>query len=192
MKITKREKLIFYLCTIVAIGALAYVYVIEPGIINTRALKVKVATKRAELRQAEEILIKKEKIQIEYAEFWRRLTSKQTKDEKFAQIFIDLEALSKKSGVKQLTNIMPLFNEEESQGPGMYQNLSVQVALESSLEGLVNFMYEILNSPHIFGIQKLQIIPDNETPALLRSQIVITTVFIGKKIALGDDLRRFS
>ncbi|MFH1239423.1 MAG: hypothetical protein V1653_04840, partial [bacterium] len=97
MKITRREKIIFYICLAITAGSLLYIYVIEPGMVSTRDLQTKLFLKREELRRDQEILQQKENIQTEYQEFYRRMTAKHTADEKFAQIFIDLESMAKKS-----------------------------------------------------------------------------------------------
>ncbi len=188
MKLSKREKLILYLCIIVIIGSVLYVYVIEPGIDNIHNLNVKLALKQQELEKDEKLLKEKDKIEAEYKEFYKGLTNEGNINEKLANISISLESLAKKSGIKQLTNIMPLSLENEVQENGMYQQIRVQLGLESSLKALIIYIYEILNSPQLFGIQKLQIIPDNENPSVLRSQIIVTSVFINKEKANKNEL----
>jgi hypothetical protein len=180
MKITQREKIIFYICLAIAAGSVIYIRVIEPGMISTRDLYSRYLGKREELRRNEEILKKKEIIETDYRQFYSRVTSKQGPDEKFAQIFIDMESMAKKSGVRRLSNIMPLSNEQAMPQAGMYQELKVQLGMETSLEALVSFMYQVLNSPHMFGIEKVQIIPNPEDASILRAQIVVATVFLSR------------
>ncbi len=188
MKLKKREKIILYLCIFVTLGSLLYVYVIEPGITSARNIDTKLALKKKELKRDEDLLAKKDEIRKEYQEFYKRLTSEKTADEKFAQIFIDLEKLAKKSGIKQIITMTPLHSEDAFREDRMYQELKVQVGLESSIGALVQFMYEVLNSPHLFGIGKLQIVPDNETPSFLRSQIAVSAVFMTKKKVNKNEL----
>ncbi|MBI3009107.1 MAG: type 4a pilus biogenesis protein PilO [Candidatus Omnitrophica bacterium] len=170
-RLSRREKVIFYVCLIVAVVILFYVTIAEPMINDWDRTKKEIVKKKIELERygkktkkdnetMEQIkpVIEKVKWQVPRAEFQSVLLAR-------------VEGMAKDSGIK-IVNMKFLSDKEFD----FYRELSTEVKIECSLGSLTKFLYSLQNIPQILDVRKLELKPKDKESKVLQGELLIATI----------------
>ena len=171
MTLSGREKTIFGLCIVVAVGVLLYVLALEPIFTSWEKMNRKIRSRQIRLRKISKIVKEKEKSEQELKELTSGAKLGIPNEEWLTALLSSLEMMARQSGVVIL-NRKPLPIKEH----GFYQELSAEVEVECDLATLSKFLYQMETSAQILNVETLQLNPKGRSSSRLKGQISISTI----------------
>jgi len=173
MILDKRERRILYLTILVAIGALFYVFIAEPGLRGWQSKERKIQKRLVGLERDRAVLKSREEVEKEYSGIKRRMKLEKESKKVIPELILGLGKMAESIGVR-IENLTPL----EVKKLSFYSDFSVEVALESNLDSLVRFLYKLKTYPFILDVRRLALSPKGDDPSVLKGELVISTVFL--------------
>ncbi len=174
-RLSKRERSILWLCTIVVLSSLLYVIWIEPLVGSRREIRQEIAKKKIELERLERKVIMDGKLRSQFSSLLQRATSQVPKEERRTALVTQLENLAKGAKVN-IVDLKPL----KSRKYDFYEELSAQLRIECDLDALSRFLYNMMISPQILDVRRLQIRLKGGSKSL-DGDLLVSTILIEEK-----------
>ncbi len=174
MILRKREKIIAIICLATAAAAALYNLVLEPAYKKWSQVSEEINAKQLLLQKSRSLLQQKEALQQEFTRLQSTTANYGNIEQYAAKVLWQMEKLSKKAEGMQITSVTPLPVKEEKG----YQFLETQINFDSDINGLVKFIYNLTSTGYLISIERLQIDNNFETPTVLKSQVLVSTVFM--------------
>lgn len=169
-KLNKREHLLLVLTIAVAVGALAYIYVLEP-LLKTSIVSDSVSGR---YQQYIRLLDNKENIRKRAEEIFTSDYWKKSPEEQQSNMHIQIEKIARDSGIREVRSIYPLSMQKKND----YDEIALQMDLECSVYALTKLLYNIANSNVPLQVRKLQIFGETGNPKLIKTHIEISSIWI--------------
>ena len=122
------------------------------------------------------VLSMEDSITEEYAKCIEGVGRKHSEEEEKSTLLSEIEMLARSSLVS-LKNIKP----EAMKRIGPYEEYTIKIEVEAKMNYLVDFIYKLERSPCLLRIEKFQLRTKDKKSPILRGQITITEILIGKK-----------
>ncbi|MDD5258572.1 MAG: GspMb/PilO family protein [bacterium] len=174
MILKKREKVISVICLATVVAATLYNLILEPAYKKWSVVNEEINAKKLLLEKSRALLRKKEVLQKDLTRLQSATANYGNIEQYAAKVLWQLEKLSQKVEGVQITSFTPLPVKDEKD----YQILEIQVNFDSSINGLVKFVYNLTKTGYLLNIERLQIDNNFDTPAVLKNQVLVSTVFM--------------
>lgn len=149
--LSTREKRIFYLTLGVAAFALCYNFFLSPVAAKFDQLNRQIELTGAKLNKYTRLLEQKEAIRASYEKYASGLPIAEGQEK--ASPLADLENLCRNSGIRIL-DLRPQGANRSSLG---YSEALIDLRAEGSIEGYMNFMYNLENSLALLRVKSFQL-----------------------------------
>ncbi|MBN1384580.1 MAG: hypothetical protein JW983_06870 [Elusimicrobia bacterium] len=176
MKLSKREKILFYVTIVVVITGLGYSYIFYPQIEKSKFMDDIISQKKSELNRSLKLLKTKSELESKIEEIRSKTDFKKSPEEQLAILQVNLEKLIRKSGATQIKSISPLsaaYNRDD-------KKISMQLDIRCTLAGLCRLLYRLNTLPILTSVRKLQVYTDGNDPSGLRVQMIIDSLWFDK------------
>jgi hypothetical protein len=171
-RLTKKEKIIFYLAVILVSLTLLDRLIISPVFSKIRLLNKEIQVKETNIKVNLRILAQKDKILAESAKYKPFLGDpKNNPDEQVTSVLKDIESLANKSSV-YLVDMKPGSVKEF----GSSKKILINLNCEAQMEQLVDFMYNIENSDNLLSIEKYQLTPKSKESSVAKCSLSVYKV----------------
>ena len=135
-----------------------------------------ISVQERKMKKALGILAMEDSIVEEYAKCIKGVGRKHSEEEEKAKLLKEIEMLARSSSVS-LKNIKP----ESIKKIGPYEEYTIKVEVEAKINYLVDFIYKLERSPCLLRIDDFQVKTKDKKSPILRGQMTITEILIGKK-----------
>lgn len=170
-RLSKREKLIFYLSVFFVSLTLLDRLVISPVSSKMRALDKEIQDKETGIKRDIKILAQKDRIAAESTKYNSFLDKTKSEEEETSSLLKEIESLAGKSTV-YLIDMKPGGVKEVGQSMKYLVNLNC----EAQMEQLVDFMYDIENSLKLLIIEKYEISPKTRESSVARCSMTVSKI----------------
>lgn len=150
--LSRRERIILYLCIIIIISAVFYSLVIEKIIKIWSDLNLKMAKAEKELYKNYRLIRKEKDISSEYEKYISYMKVKEGGEETASSILMEIETLARKNNVIT-TDIKPLGVKRID----FYEKYMFEVSAEASIKFLTKFIYNMQSSSKILTVEYLSL-----------------------------------
>ena len=148
--LSRREKIIFYLCLAVVTAAVFYGLVIEKIIKTWTGLNLKIAKAEKELVKNYRLIEKEKEITGEYEKYITYLKAKGSKEDEASTLLLEIETLARNNNVST-TDLKPLG----VKGLDFYKKYVFEVSAEAPLKALTKFIYDLQSSSKLLTVENL-------------------------------------
>lgn len=170
--LSKREKIILYLCLAMAFIFLIYNFALEPIKKKMQDLNQKVEIKQVKLEKNLAVLSKKEKIEKKYAKYEKNMQAKGADEEEIAAFLSEIESLAQKNGLR-INDMKP----RPTKTVDFYKKFTVDLQAEGGIKQITQFIYQLQNDPELLRVDRLRLETksqsQNLTSYMLISKITI-------------------
>lgn len=180
-QLSRRERIIFYLCIIVIVSAVFYTLVVEKIIISWKKLDLKIARAEKELFKNYRLIRRKEDIYTEYEKYISYMKVKEGIEEKSSSILMEIENLARRNNVTT-TDIKPLGAKDVD----FYKKYVFEVSAEGDIRALTKFIYDMQASPKILTVEYLSLSAKNSGGGILHAEMRIAHASVKKLLPSLD------
>jgi len=172
-KLSPKEKIGLFIAVAFVAFAIADRAIVTP--VNDRIQRLNREIKIAEKQLIRHLrnLSQKEIVSKEYAKYIEYVRKVGSDEEEVAKILGEIESLARKSNV-YLGDMKP----HSPKVKGFHKEYTVEIEAESRMEPLINFLYQINNSPQLLRAEKLRVGSKKEKRGVVKSSILITKLVI--------------
>ncbi|MCM8784157.1 MAG: type II secretion system protein M [Candidatus Omnitrophica bacterium] len=170
---SKREKFLLFATVAVIVIAVSINFFVTPVAKRWRRMNNQISNLYNKLSRYTNILTLEKEIETKYKTYADYLKVKGSSEEALASVLQEIEKLARTSGVA-ITNIVPSGMETKD----FYNKFEVRMDVESEINSLVRFLYELQSSKHLFRVVRLNINTKAGTQDVLRSSIQLIKIFI--------------
>ena len=172
MEVKKRELILFY-----GIAGLGTVWLVSKVIFGPFQAKLTnlrrdVVLQESRLKKGVGLIENKEAIDKEYAKYASYFSLTGTSDEAAVATFLrEIEKISRDSGI-MISDMKP---QKEAVGDKFSKEYQINIKAETNMKTLINFLYALHNSPLLFSVEKMVLVPKSEES----SDLSVTMTIIG-------------
>ncbi len=173
LKLSKREKLIFYLSISLFLLLVLERMVFSPLVDRLSALNQEIQLKESKLMKGWRIQAKKDQILTEYKKFEIFFKTKASDEEVTSMLLKEMEKIARESGVA-LSNLKP----RPSAARGLYREYWVELQTEAPMEKIITFMYKVNDSQLLLNVDRLILSLKEEGKEDLKAIMVVSAIVI--------------
>lgn len=170
MNLSRREQFLFLAAMLLVAFFLAYAFAILPAYDRYKHEGALIHEKNQRLAMMQRKLDRADLMESRYRAVKERMDRDRERKVTPQQLFADIQTLAGPMGVT-ITGVDPLPRKEYN----FYEEHTVLVDIETGLEALVDFLYEIENGDAPLQVQRLTVTPVEPGSPVLRSQVQIAT-----------------
>jgi hypothetical protein len=173
IRLSKKEKLLFYCAVFFVFLVLLDRLTISPIVSKMRSLDKEIRDKQAGLNKDLRILAQRERtinLKNKYASY---LVSAKTEDEEMIAFLKETEKLANQNSIS-LVELKPAGAGKEGDSKKYLVNLNC----EATMEQLVSFIYSLENSDKLMNVDKYQITPRSKESNIVQCNIVISKIVL--------------
>ncbi len=173
MVLKKREMFLVYV-----IGGLLGVWIVSRLVFVPFHGKLvgydrQVALEEARLRKGLALVEKKDEINKQYGKYDTYFSLHSASSEEAVAAFLkEVEKVGRATGL-QILDVKPQKDAEEDKFSRQYQ---INIKAEADMEQLVKFLYALYNSPLLFGVDKMVLVPKGESASTLNISMTLVGV----------------
>ncbi len=171
MTLSGREKTVFGFCILVAVGALLYVFALEPILTSWERMNRKIRSREIQLRKISRAVKEKKSLEAELKELTRGAKLGIPKEEWRTALLSSLDKMARESRVTIVGRQTLPIKEY-----GFYQELSAEVEVECDLATLSKFLYQMETSAQILNVETLQLNSKGRGSSRMKGQMSISAI----------------
>ena len=171
--LSKRERLILNVAAFFVSMILLDRLIINPVSSKMRSLGQEIEDEKTAIKKNLRLVAQKDKISSESEKYNSYVSSSKSEEEEMTSILKEVENLANKSSV-YLIDMKPGGLKESASTKKYLINLN----LESQMEQLIEFMYNVESSNHLFIIEKYQVGPKSKESSVAKCSITISKTII--------------
>ncbi len=168
-KLSKREKMIFYISTLMILFFILDRVVVGPVYHKMKALDMKIQDEEISIKQALHVLVQKDKILHEGRQYESYSVDAPNPEKEAVALLKEIESTADKAGVS-LLYVKPAKDETEGAAHKFYATLEC----ESEMTSLAGFFHEIEGSNKLLKIEKFDIEPKSKDSSVARCAMTIS------------------
>ncbi len=173
-KLAKRERYIAYIAVVVVVFFFFSRVMLRPIINKLNDLNQEIAIQEKRLEKSLNILLQKDAINSNYKKYVDNLKQTNSDEEEFAELLSKIEKIAKKAGVF-LSDIKPLPVKNVT----YYKEYIVELEVESEIAFLIDFIYQLEESPRLLKVEKFHLTPKREKGKdFLKAQMSISEILV--------------
>ena len=174
MKLNRREILLMCFYVLLILGAGIYFFFFQIIAPRYNRLNSKIESTEAALLRVSNILIRSDIIEREYRAFQDKFNAGEIKQTASTDILQDVKVKASEAGLNVI-NLKPLTVKQD----GMMGDFDFKLETEGHLKNFGKFLYDLDDSPYIFGIKYTQI-NAQEKGAPLKLQLLLSAALAKK------------
>lgn len=159
--LTKRERIILYVTIGMLVFAISFNFVIAPVLTKNDGLNKEINLARAKLKKYFWLLSQKDYIQAKFSKFSTTFRISGEKQDTLVSALSELENLAKNANIR-IIDVRP----QTSRGLDLYKEVLIDLRAEGTMEGYLNFIYNLENSLSLLKIKRFQLTAKPNTPTL--------------------------
>lgn len=171
-KLSKKEKRLFYITVVVVAVVFFERVVLRPVLNKLEVLNGKISLEEKKLEKSLLVLQEESAINSEYEKFAQNIKQEQSDEETLAALLGSLEKMANSVSVFIL-GIKPNPIEKYD----FYKKYSVKVEAEAKISNLIDFIYQMENSPKLLRLSDFRLTPQKKE-TILKIDMTITEVLI--------------
>lgn len=180
-KLSKREKVIFYVALFAAIATASDQLLIKNIAKEFSVLDIKIKDKELLIKQSLYVLEKKERILSEGKEYQAYSVGSKEPDQEKNDMIQEIQAMGKKTDVN-ISYTKP-SSKEESVGQG--KKYFATLECEAEMAGLASFFHSIESSSKLLKVEKFDIEPKSKESSIARCSMTISKTVLSDKAPTG-------
>ena len=173
MRMSKRERIIFYGATIFIFLAVFDRAVIGPSLSRMQEQEKEIAQKKFIIKKDLHIVVLKDSIEEESQKYETYFSKTGSIEDEGRAILKEIETLASEAKV-YLVYIRP--QEPVTEGP--FKRILVDLSCESKMPDVVKFLYSIESSPRLLTIEKYRVVPKEEGSSIAQCRLTVSKVVI--------------
>ncbi len=170
-KMSRRERLLFYLTMIIIGVFVVHWWVLRPTLTRSHALSQQIQLKKRMIESSLYLLKQKAEILESAGRFAKYGKQGLSEEEEAAFLLRQIEETAKKSSV-QMIDLKP-YSARRIDSRIEYK---VELEIESPINQLMTFIYNLQNSDDLLRTSKFRISPREGNPSVLKAYLTITKV----------------
>ena len=175
-KLSKRERYILYVSTVVIVAVFFDKIVINPLIKKIEKLNKDIFIHEKRLQKFLYLLSQEERIIKEHKSHTKDLKQVSSDGEEKSRLLSEIEQTARKSSV--FLKDVKLGSTEKS---GPYTKYTVEIVAESKIAYLVDFLYQLEASARVLKVRGFYLAPVKEQSQMLKAQMTITETLISSR-----------
>jgi len=150
--ISKRERIIFSVTSLVISLSIIYAFVIEPLYNKYTSLNQEINMKQIRLAKNLRLFKENDVVREEFNKYSHKLKTKGSDEEEMALVLTEIERIGKSTGT-YLNDVKP----QKIKDMDFYKTMLVEIRFQASVQTLSKFIYELQNSSLLLKASRLQI-----------------------------------
>ncbi|MBM3253533.1 MAG: hypothetical protein FJZ16_04710 [Candidatus Omnitrophica bacterium] len=171
----KRERVIFYIAIFVIIFSICFNLLIAPILNKNHMLNKEINAARIKLKKYLQLLSRKEYIQTKYSKFTTTLELSDQEEDTAISALSELEDLAKRANI----HIIDIRPQSASKNLNLYKEIFIDLKTTGTMEGYLNFIYNLENSLSLLKIKKFQL-SAKPNSQILEGSFYISQLFISE------------
>lgn len=159
--LSKREKIILFATIGIIAFAVVFNLFLAPLLSKNSDLNRQINFTRTKIKKYLWLLSHKDKLQAKYNKFYAGVRIQSESQDPLVTALSELEALAKNANIR-IIDIRP----QQTKPSDLYPEILIDVRLEGTMEGYLNFIYNLENSPSLFKIRRFQLTAKANSPTL--------------------------
>lgn len=173
MKLSKREKMVFYLSIALLLAFALERLIFRPLIKKLSNINQEIQLRETKLVKSWRTQGQREQIYQEYKSY-EKFTYLSGSDEEISALLLkEIEKLARDAGIS-LSNIKPRTIDKRT----LYKEYSTELQVEASMKEIVTFMYSVGNSNLLLNVDKLVLSLKEEKSDILKANMVISCIIM--------------
>lgn len=172
-KLSKREKIVFYITVFFVFALIVSRLVLNPAISKIETLNKEISEQEENIKKSLLILSREGEIIAEHERYTSYFESEESKSEEPISFLKTIENLAQNSYV-EIMDIKPASPQE---GPLIKEHF-ISLSCEAAMEDLFNFLYSIEDSEQLLAIERIVVTPKEDEPDIVRCSMYISKVLI--------------
>lgn len=169
--LSKRERVILSAAVGVVIFAAGFNFLIAPILSKNDSLNKEITLTRAKLRKYRWLLSQKDYIQGKYSKFSSAAKLSVEEEDALTSALSELENLAKNANIR-IIDLRP----QATKSSDLYREIFIDLRAEGTMEGYLNFIYNLENSLSLLRIKKFQLSARPNT-AVLEGSFSISRIY---------------
>ncbi len=172
-KLSKNEKIIFYLSIVLVAVAFLDRGIISPLVNKMEILKEEKKTVLDEMKKNLRIINQRQRIQDEERKYSSFALQARSEEEEIAALLKKLESLATKASV-YLVNLKPANVQME----GLVKKFVINLSCEGEMEQLISFIYLVESSNMLLQIGAFNLSPKSKKSTVVKGEILIYKIVL--------------
>ncbi len=170
---SKREKIIFVICVVMAVIYAGYHFIFQPLQGSQVTLEDKIRVAQKQLRNNEKMMAQEKAVDEQYDQYAANFQQKSSDEQEMASIL---------SQVESLANDIPLrvadMKPKKVKRTDFYNLFSASLTIEGDLAAIVRFLYTLQNTPYLFRADEVYFERSSVRTTQMRCRLVLSKVLI--------------
>ncbi len=175
-RLSKREKYIVYISITIIVAVFFDRAVLHPLANRIKKLNREILLQEKRLERSLYILSQENLVVSEHKKYTQHVKQSRSDEEEKSELLSEIEKLARKSSVFLRDIKLDLT---EKIGP--YKQYTVAIEIESKIDYLVDFIYQVENSPRLLRVKNFYLTPKKKKSSVLKAQVTITELLIVSK-----------
>ena len=171
MTLSSREKSIFGFCAVLVVGALLYVFAVEPILMSWERINREIRRSEIRVEKISNVIEEKAILEAKLKELTRGAELGIPKEEWGTALLSSLDKMAGDSGV----GILERDSRPGEEG-GFYEELLAELEVECDLGTLSKFLYQMETSDQILNVETLRLSPKGRGFSRLDGQMSISAI----------------
>ena len=152
---------------------LIYLGILNPIQKNIEYLDKKIEKSKKQLNKQQKTIRKGEHIDQGYEQYWSMFKQQGSDEQVMSSILTEIESAVKKENMR-ISDLKPKPVRRED----FYNNFSVGLSINGPLKDILEYLYILQNTPHLFNVEELQIEKNSPLASELYCRVVLTRILI--------------
>ena len=173
-RLTQREQLFAALVVILGLVLFIYYSFVRPLKEQIRLLEIKVKDSEKQISKNFKLIRKGEAREKEYKIYLQEFKQDKPNEQVMSSILAEIEAVALELQL-QISDLKPKRVKEG----GDYNQFSVSLAIDSSLENIIHFLHILQSEPHIFDVEGLEFEKGSQRKSdTMKTRLVLSKILI--------------
>lgn len=172
-KLSKREKIIFYITLFVIFSFVVTRFLLNPAISKIEALDKEIAKEEEDIKKSFLLLSRENEIIAEYDKYSPYFEKPETESVEPISLLKGIESLAQNASV-ELLDIRPSPAQEDA----LIKEYFISLNCEAPMDKIFSFLYGIESSEQLLSVERLTVTPREEGTDIVKCNIYISKVFI--------------
>ena len=172
-KLSKRERLIFYLTSLVLFLGMMDRLVYQPVVSLLTKLDQEILAQEIQLQKNLKNLALRDAIQLKYAGYAAFTVSSGPDEEEIGSLLNEVEGVARSAGLS-LVNMKPKPMAKTS----LEKLYPVEVEVEADMASLIKFIHGLHKSKYILGVKKMNLAPKDKKGERIKGYVLIQKTVI--------------
>ncbi|MBN3040304.1 MAG: type 4a pilus biogenesis protein PilO [Candidatus Omnitrophica bacterium] len=175
LNLNKREKSLFIIAVTVILAGFIYFRIINVYRNSWVRQSLQIKENQQIVQKEKNLIAQTQELNIKFETLVKKIQAQLPQNREEGQFLNEIQKVAEDTYV-HIAAINPLPVKEI----GSFRELSVEIELEANLGNLVRFLYYMRKSSVVLVAQRLRLEPKSERSALLKVNLVISTIFLNK------------